>query len=397
MAALSLWRLPKAENGIITDMNTLVIPCNTKDYDIRRGLARYGSKIEWTQKLQTKSIEVGDTVYIYESAPTMALTMKFVVTRTNITTPVQTHDNNGVIVGSRWFEIEFLSHIMPISYETLRHSGVVNGYIQAARKLTLEQAVALEQLIIISDSWHTERPKGSCTFCDRLTQDRQYVGKLREYRTSEGKTTPWDDAASGLRLSRTMDFFADTGETFRGGEISHSERVHNIVSRVENLIAFTVASTGVKRYVLIRDTTATAAIQSKLQSSNNLPVDEVEKDIASLDSLDEVVDVLATLHATQPPARAERVLYQLVRNPKIALLVKEGQNYICEICGREPFIQKNGKPYAEADHINPLGGAHQGIDSPENMRCLCAQCHAVVTHGSDEEVRELLRGSKWSS
>jgi len=81
---------------------------------------------------------------------------------------------------------------------------------------------------------------------------------------------------------------------------------------------------------------------------------------------------------------------EIVRNRKFADFVKERAKHVCEVCGKQPFIQKNGKPYAEADHINPLGGATRGTDSPDNMRCLCAQCHAVITHGSPEEIAKLL-------
>lgn len=92
-----------------------------------------------------------------------------------------------------------------------------------------------------------------------------------------------------------------------------------------------------------------------------------------------------------PPRVRESVKKEIVRNKKFADYVKDRANYICEICGRLPFMQKNNKPYAEADHVVPLGGGSLGLDSPDNMRCLCAQCHAIITHGSEEEVRRLLR------
>lgn len=80
---------------------------------------------------------------------------------------------------------------------------------------------------------------------------------------------------------------------------------------------------------------------------------------------------------------------EIVRNKKFADYVKARAGYICEICGRLPFNQKNNKPYAEADHVIPLGNKSIGLDSPDNMRCLCAQCHAVVTHGSEGEILRL--------
>jgi 5-methylcytosine-specific restriction protein A len=90
------------------------------------------------------------------------------------------------------------------------------------------------------------------------------------------------------------------------------------------------------------------------------------------------------------PEIREKLYKQIVRVRPFAEFVKQKNNYICEICGRKPFMQKNGKPYAEADHITPLGRSSCGKDSPENMRCLCPLCHAVITHGSEEEIIKLI-------
>lgn len=122
-------------------------------------------------------------------------------------------------------------------------------------------------------------------------------------------------------------------------------------------------------------------------------IDDTEKianKITLENNLERVVQALEGLHSDLPPKRVEHITYRVARNPKIARLVKESKGYICELCGRKPFIQKNGKLYAEADHIRPLGGASKGLDTPANIRCLCAQCHAVVTHGSDDEIRRLV-------
>lgn len=80
---------------------------------------------------------------------------------------------------------------------------------------------------------------------------------------------------------------------------------------------------------------------------------------------------------------------QIVRNRKFSTFAKERVSYVCEICGKEPFFQRNGKLYAEADHIDPIAGRQLGADSPDNLRCLCAQCHRVITYGSDEEIEKL--------
>lgn len=94
-----------------------------------------------------------------------------------------------------------------------------------------------------------------------------------------------------------------------------------------------------------------------------------------------------------PPEVRTKLKKEIVRNKKFADFIKERANFVCEICKQPPFIQKNGKPYAEADHITPLGGDAEGLDSPKNMRCLCAQCHAIITHGSEDEIRKLVENN----
>jgi predicted HNH restriction endonuclease len=187
-----------------------------------------------------------------------------------------------------------------------------------------------------------------------------------------------------------MDFRAETGEVFKGGEITHSQRVHAAVSQSDSLISFTVTSTGMKRYALVKDYGVKGALMRKIKNNKDMSTEEIASDIAEVGNLNNIDDILRTLASNIPPGRIEQVVKKVVRSPKIARLIKERSKYICEICGRKPFIQSNGRLYAEADHIRPLGGSTRGLDTPENMRCLCAQCHAIVTCGSDEAVEELL-------
>ena len=122
---------------------------------------------------------------------------------------------------------------------------------------------------------------------------------------------------------------------------------------------------------------------------------KVIDDIVSHDNIARINKELEALVSGLPPKRVARVTQEIARNPKVARLIKERERYICEICKREPFIQKNGQLYAEADHVQPLGGASKGLDTPGNIRCLCAQCHRVITYGSSEVIRELLASTKW--
>jgi len=383
-------------------MSTWLIPNKSEDYDIRKGFARYGNEIEWTKKLQTKNIAIGDTVYIYMSAPVKALTMKFVVTDHNVTTPTQTHNNDGTIVGSEWFKVSFLHDIEPIAYETLFSSGVVNGYIQAARKLKPGQERALKKHIVSKNSNEHMSPddyreillnKGFVFLRSQeaWTQHRgleyiythpDYTNQFYVKRVSDEDGSLWGFNPQ-TRAGKIFDGIAPHNaiDTFRGK--GHFMWVDD---------AFVKLMNGIDKEL---DNSIKASVILKLRSHRDITTDEITKQISLLDDLDDIEDTLKSVSTDLPPQRIELVVSKIVRDPNIAKLIKESKNYICEVCERAPFIQKNGKPYAEADHIKPLGGSYGGLDTPENMRCLCAQCHAVITHGSSETVGKLLKANKW--
>lgn len=60
----------------------------------------------------------------------------------------------------------------------------------------------------------------------------------------------------------------------------------------------------------------------------------------------------------------------------LAERVKRNAGWVCEICGQPPFEQANGKLYAEAHHVNPLGMG--GPDEERNLLCVCAHCHRII-------------------
>lgn len=132
----------------------------------------------------------------------------------------------------------------------------------------------------------------------------------------------------------------------------------------------------------------------------NIPLDQIlsgkdvekfEKQLNAITLIQDKQAAIAELHKyinNQLPTKREFTVKKAVRIPGLAKLIKETKGYICEICGREPFKQKNGQLFAHADHITPLGIG--GLDSPENMRCLCAQCHAIITYGSEVVIKEHL-------
>jgi len=87
---------------------------------------------------------------------------------------------------------------------------------------------------------------------------------------------------------------------------------------------------------------------------------------------------------TKPVSTKVRMAKILAKNTKLSNLVKEANKFCCEICGSKPFMQKNGKPFAEAHHVDEL--AQSRIDHPDNMICVCPLCHKIIHYGSEEEL-----------
>ena len=82
-----------------------------------------------------------------------------------------------------------------------------------------------------------------------------------------------------------------------------------------------------------------------------------------------------------PVERVETWINRIVRDTKVARSVKAMHDYSCQLCG-EAILLKNGDKYAEAHHIQPLGGTPPGPDSIGNLLCLCPNCHAKCDLGA---------------
>ena len=54
--------------------------------------------------------------------------------------------------------------------------------------------------------------------------------------------------------------------------------------------------------------------------------------------------------------------------------------YLQAPCDTEPIQLPNGKFYAEAHHLIPLG-KHGGLDVEENIICVCPNCHVKLDYG----------------
>ncbi|WP_156755058.1 HNH endonuclease [Actinokineospora pegani] len=64
---------------------------------------------------------------------------------------------------------------------------------------------------------------------------------------------------------------------------------------------------------------------------------------------------------------------EVERSRRNAAWVKRHHEDTCQLCGTRLALV--GRHYSEAAHIRGLGAPHDGPDVPENMLCLCPNCH----------------------
>jgi putative restriction endonuclease len=81
------------------------------------------------------------------------------------------------------------------------------------------------------------------------------------------------------------------------------------------------------------------------------------------------------LPPNQEPDRVVSYTTRIVRDTLAAEAVKEAHQHICQACST--LIERPGGAYAQGAYIRPLGRPHNGPDSPDNILCLCPNCHAL--------------------
>jgi len=86
------------------------------------------------------------------------------------------------------------------------------------------------------------------------------------------------------------------------------------------------------------------------------------------------------LYNSKVPTRTETTILRIVRDSKIGNRVKQLYSNFCQVCN-ERIKVKNGY-YAEGAHIRPLGIPHHGIDSLDNILCLCPNHHIMFDRGT---------------
>jgi putative restriction endonuclease len=78
----------------------------------------------------------------------------------------------------------------------------------------------------------------------------------------------------------------------------------------------------------------------------------------------------------QIPNRRRSTITRLVRSTTVGECVKRLHDFTCQICGAR--LETMAGAYAEACHIKPLGRPHNGPDVPEDILCLCPNCHVLL-------------------
>ncbi|MEV6876266.1 YDG/SRA domain-containing protein [Amycolatopsis sp. NPDC051128] len=80
------------------------------------------------------------------------------------------------------------------------------------------------------------------------------------------------------------------------------------------------------------------------------------------------------------PARRSAVTKPIVRSLEVSDFVKQVHNHTCQICNVRLVVKDQG--YSQGAHIQALGGVQAGPDVPENVLCLCPNCHSLFDMGA---------------
>lgn len=81
-----------------------------------------------------------------------------------------------------------------------------------------------------------------------------------------------------------------------------------------------------------------------------------------------------------PPGNITTQVTRKIRDTVLSKKTKKEFNFKCAVCSLQIFLP-NGKCYAEAHHVKPLGAGHDGPDTKDNIIVLCPNHHAEFDYG----------------
>jgi HNH endonuclease len=94
-----------------------------------------------------------------------------------------------------------------------------------------------------------------------------------------------------------------------------------------------------------------------------------------------ITDMPIATDIETPTNRIPYSTLRILRDTTLACFIKRLHNYKCQICGTTIPLS-NGKFYAEAHHIQPLGSPHNGPDVESNIIILCPNHHAMCDYAA---------------
>jgi len=128
---------------------------------------------------------------------------------------------------------------------------------------------------------------------------------------------------------------------------------------------------------------------SKILSATNYNNNSKENNVST--EVSAKTPIASDINDADQPERVMQETYRILRDTQLARDVKVANEFCCQICG-EQLVLKDGSPYAEAHHIKPLGGEHNGPDVRENILCVCPNHHALLDYGAIKLDPMLLKG-----
>lgn len=92
-------------------------------------------------------------------------------------------------------------------------------------------------------------------------------------------------------------------------------------------------------------------------------------------------DAIQVPDSLEPPRRHKTEITRVIRDTALTKELKSQYGWSCQICQTRVKITET-EFYAEAHHIRPLGGEHNGLDCKENIIVLCPNHHAAFDKGA---------------
>lgn len=81
--------------------------------------------------------------------------------------------------------------------------------------------------------------------------------------------------------------------------------------------------------------------------------------------------------AAEETVRVLRAIDVILRKKHLADRLKKLYQHTCQLCATRLQTGQDSY-YAEVHHIIALGNPHNGPDQPENMVCVCPNCHVLL-------------------